>query len=94
MESITNRGYRREAFDASANGDGSHRSLLPVSGICDANGAHERSRTLSKLSDANPKQLLAAVKPSVSSKTKNNLLLDSLLSDVDDVNVFSLVFPA
>jgi len=45
-----------------------------------------RSRSLSKLSETTFKQLWAAVKPSVSSNNGNSILVDRILSDVDEVN--------
>ena len=49
----------------------------------------ERSRTMTRLADAKPKQLWAAVKPTVSSKYSSSLITDNpLLVNVDIVNDF------
>ena len=63
--------------------------MLPLLGLFwDKISLHiqSRSRSLSKLSEATSKQLWAAVKPSVSSKTGNSTLVDRILSDVDKVS--------
>ena len=47
----------------------------------------ERSRTMTRLANAKPKQLWAAVKPTVSSKSSSSLITDNpLLVNVDIVN--------
>ena len=51
-----------------------------------------RSLSLSKLPEATSKQRWAAVKPSLSSKNSNSNLVDRVLTDVDAVNDFLLVF--
>jgi len=49
----------------------------------------ERSRTMTRLADTKPKQLWAAVKPTVSSKSSSSLITDNpLLVNVDIVNDF------
>ena len=49
----------------------------------------KRSRTMTRLADAKPKQLWAAVKPTVSSKSNSRLITDNpLLVNVDIVNDF------
>jgi len=48
----------------------------------------ERSRTTTRLADAKPKQLWAAVKPTVSSKSSSSLVDNPLLVNVDIVNDF------
>ena len=48
----------------------------------------ERSRTMTRLADAKPKQLWAAVKSTVSSKSSSSLVDNPLLVNVDIVNDF------
>jgi len=53
----------------------------------------ERSRTMTRLADAKPKQLWAVVKPTVSSKYSSSLITDNpLLVNVDIVNDFLPAF--